>query len=303
MELDGSHSTALVETHPHPSQEEREYHPLFSSPDAEVVLAAKNDSVTKASVFFRLHSHNLKTASGFFREMFMLPQNSQLENGGVFYLEEDASTLELLFRMISGLPIPQIDSYDQIDPLLDSIEKYDTPGPLSIVRLLVMTPLLLGQPFRLYAIACRFGWDTEARHASTQTLTFDLYNKDVRPYLSRLSSNALLRLFDLHRTRREGLRQRLNDPPFVSGGLATCNNCNAVIDYHTWRELKYKIILEMDVRPAGDTILEHGLSEWPEALACWQAKCAQAGCSRALYDKGETLRVIRECIETLPKTI
>ncbi|KAJ3864707.1 hypothetical protein EV359DRAFT_63754 [Lentinula novae-zelandiae] len=76
-----------------------------------------------------------------------------------------------------------------------------------------------------------------------------------------------------------GLRQRLNDPPFVSGGLATCNNCNAVIDYHTWRELKYKIILEMDVRPAGDTILEHSLSEWPEALACWQAKCAQAGCS------------------------
>lgn len=76
-----------------------------------------------------------------------------------------------------------------------------------------------------------------------------------------------------------GLRQRLNDPPFVSGGLATCNNCHAVIDYHTWRELKYKIILEMDVRPAGDTILEHGLSEWPEALACWQAKCAQVGCS------------------------
>ncbi|KAJ4497983.1 hypothetical protein C8R41DRAFT_176492 [Lentinula lateritia] len=76
-----------------------------------------------------------------------------------------------------------------------------------------------------------------------------------------------------------GLWQRLNDPPFVSGGLATCNNCHAVIDYYTWRELKYKIILEMDVRPAGDTILEHGLSEWPEALACWQAKCAQAGCS------------------------
>ncbi|KAJ3925916.1 MAG: hypothetical protein NXY57DRAFT_788086 [Lentinula lateritia] len=73
--------------------------------------------------------------------------------------------------------------------------------------------------------------------------------------------------------------RRLNDPPFVSGGLATCNNCHAVIDYHTWRELKYKIILEMDVRPAGDTILEHGLSEWPEALACWQAKCAQVGCS------------------------
>ncbi|KAJ4000625.1 hypothetical protein F5050DRAFT_1797132 [Lentinula boryana] len=298
MELDGSQSTALVEV----NREERNYHPLFSSPDAEVVLAAKNDFVAKASVYFRLHSHNLKTASGFFREMFLLPQNSQLDDG-VFYLEEDASTLELLFRMISGLPIPQIDSYDTIDPLLDAIEKYDTPGPLSVVRLLVMTPPLLGQPFRLYAIACRFGWDTEAQYASTQTLSYDLYDKEIRKYLSRLSSAALLRLFDLHRLRREGLRQRLNDPPFVSGGLATCNNCNAVIDYHTWRELKYKIILEMDVRPLGDTILEQGLSGWPEALSCWQAKCVQTGCSRALYDKVETLRVIRECIETLPRSI
>ncbi|KIK68910.1 hypothetical protein GYMLUDRAFT_67613 [Collybiopsis luxurians FD-317 M1] len=293
MELDNAQSTALVPV----STDDKRYHPLFSSPDADQVLAAKN-----ASVYFRLHSHNLKTASGFFRQMFMLPQSSQTESG-VLYLEEDATTLENLFRMISGLPIPKIDSYDQIDPLMDAIEKYDTLGPLSILRVLVMTPPLLGQPFRLYALATRFDWEEEARHASTETLAYDIHSAELRPYLSKLSTSALLALFDLHRGRRESLRQRLNDPPFVSGGLATCNNCNAVIDYHTWRELKYKIILEMDVRPLGDTILDSGLTEWPEALACWQAKCGQTGCSRSLYDKGETLRVIRECIENLPKTI
>jgi hypothetical protein len=252
----------------------------------------------------------------------MLPQNSQLERG-VLYLEEDASTLENLFRMISGLPIPQIDSYDQIDPLIDAIEKYDTPGPLSILRLLVMTPPLLDQPFRLYAVACRFDWDEEARYASTQTLTYNLHSADVRPYLSRFSTNALLRLFDLHRRRRDmcvylfnGLMlpvtliclsfrtlQKLNEPPFVSGGLATCNNCNSVIDYMSWRELKWRIVFEMDVRPLGDTVLEHGLSEWSEARACWQAKCQQTGCSRALYDKQETLRMVGQIIRELPKTI
>lgn len=92
----------------------------------------------------------------------------------------------------------------------------------------------------------------------------------------------------------------MNDPPFVPGGTANCVSCHTLINYHTWRELKYKIILEMDVRPLGDTI-DTGLSDWPEAQACWLAQCLK--CSRFLYDKGETTRVIRECIDKLPRTI
>lgn len=194
MERDETQSTSLVEF----SHDDNRYHPLFSSPEADVVLAAKG-----AEVYFRLHSHNLKTASGFFKHMFTLPQNTLTDNG-VLYLEEDATTLQNLFLLISGLPVPTIDSYDLVEPLLDAIEKYDTPGPLSIVRLLVMTPPLSGEPFRLYAAACRFGWDAEAKHASTQTLSFNLHDPEVRPYLTRLSTTALLRLFDLHRARREG---------------------------------------------------------------------------------------------------
>ena len=81
-----------------------------------------------------------------------------------------------------------------------------------------------------------------------------------------------------------------------------CIQCNGLIEYHTWRELKYKIILEMDRRPLGDTI-QQGLSEWPEAKACWRAQCPNIGCSRLLYDKMETLRVIKECIDNLPTTV
>jgi hypothetical protein len=96
------------------------------------------------------------------------------------------------------------------------------------------------------------------------------------------------------------MRERLNEPPFVPGSPTACPSCNAKIDYHTWRELKYKIILEMDVRPLGDTIVDHGLLEWPESIACWESKCQ---CGRLLYDKAETLKVIRECIDALPKSI
>ncbi len=142
-----------------------------------------------------------------------------------------------------------------------------------------MTPALTVQPFRLYGIACRFGWEAEAKHASTQTLQYNLYDPEIRPLLQRLSTDSLLDLMELHRLRREGyaylpsvshllmkvcrLRQRLNDPPFVAGSTATCVSCHNLIDYHTWRELKYKIILEMDTRPLGDTVIE---------VDCWNGR-------------------------------
>jgi len=272
-------------------------HPLFSSPDGDVVLGSKD------GVFFRVHSFVLKMASGWFRAMFTLPQKPPGPDPlDPIYVGEDASVLEGLLRMICGLPIPKLDTYEAIEPILDAAEKYDMPGPLSVIRALVMTPALLGDPLRLYAIACRYGWHEEARAASQCTLVLDLHAPQHRPMLQKLRTDALLNLLELHHGRREALRCRLNDPPFVNDqGDATCSHCGNPVDYHTWRELKYAIILEMDVRPLGDTICGSGLLDWPAARACWAAKCMT--CDRVLYDKKETLRVIRECIDQLPATV
>lgn len=190
-------------------------HHLFADPDGDTVLGAKG-----GTTFFRVHSFTLKTSSAFFRTMFSLPQKSTTGLGGVLYLDEDADTLECLLRMICGLPLLPVENYDLVDSLLDAIEKYDMPGPLSIIRLLVMTPPLLDQPFRLYAVACRFGWEAgnsfvpnwvafcswlcvEAKYASTQTLSCDLHDPKRRPFLQKLSTEALLNLFQLHHSRRE----------------------------------------------------------------------------------------------------
>jgi hypothetical protein len=204
--------------------------------------------------------------------MFSLPQKCEPVTPDVIYMDEDAHILESLLRMACGLPITSPTTYDEVDVLLYTAEKYDMPGPMSIIRFLVMTPPLLDNPLRLYAIACRFGWEAEAQYASTETLTLDLHAEPHRAALQNLSTTALLDLFQLHRDRREGLRTRLDDPPFVGGGTAVCIACGSQIDYHTWRELKYKIILEMDVRPLGDSVVSTGLLEWDEAKACWTAK-------------------------------
>ncbi|KAH7923414.1 hypothetical protein BV22DRAFT_1036347 [Leucogyrophana mollusca] len=273
-------------------------HPQFASPDADVILGAKDRTL------FRVHSYTLKTTSGWFRALFSLPQRATTPSTPeVIHLEEDAFTLESLLRMICGLPINLLSSYDEVDSLLFAAEKYDMPGPASLIRILVMTPPLLDQPLRLYAAASRFGWESEAKHASAQTLTLNIHAPEYRPTLRKLDTDAVLNLFQLHRDRREGLRRRLDEHPFVgSNVVAFCPRCRRQIDHHTWRELKYKVILEMDVRPLGDTVLNIGLSEWVEARACWDAKCPNPECACVLYDKAETLRLIRECVDGLPKT-
>ncbi|KAI0661185.1 hypothetical protein C8Q70DRAFT_1052292 [Cubamyces menziesii] len=274
-------------------------HPLFSSEDGDIVLGSKD------RVLFRVHSYTLKTTSGWFRAMYSLPQRSATVTDvppETIFVDEDSATLEGLLRMVCGLPVPRLDSYDIIEPILHAAEKYDMPGPMSIVRALVMTPPLLAEPLRLYAIACRYGWQDEAMLASRYTLTLNLHAPEFRSTLQKLSTDALLNLFQLHRTRREALRKRLDDPPFVNdNGDTSCSNCGSLVDYHTWRELKYVIIMEMDARPLGDTVVNPGLLEWPAARACWAAKCIN--CDRVLYDKTLTMRVIRECIEQLPTTI
>ncbi|PCH43917.1 hypothetical protein WOLCODRAFT_104404 [Wolfiporia cocos MD-104 SS10] len=274
-----------------------EYHPLFSSPDGDIVLVSTDRTL------FRIHSYTLKTTSGFFRTMFSLP-SPRPPIADNLYLSEPTDVLASLLTLISGLQIPihALSSFDTLEPLLDAAEKYDMPGPVSVARALATTPTLLASPLRLYALCARHGWAAEARIAARETLTLDLHAPEHRTELMKLGTPALLSLFALHRARREALRRRLNDAPFVSDGTdATCSHCGRQVDYHTWRELKYVIVLEMDVRPLGDTICPRGLMEWPAARACWDARCAN--CDHVLYDKKETLRVIQECIDQLPTAV
>jgi len=54
---------------PQSSLSSLKFHPDFRSFDGNVVLAAKD-----ATMYFRIHSHTLRTTSGFFRTMYSLPQ-------------------------------------------------------------------------------------------------------------------------------------------------------------------------------------------------------------------------------------
>ena len=288
------------------------FHPLFST-EGDIVLRSKD------AVLFRVPSSALRMTSSWFRAMFSLPQSppsNALSSDGTgigraseseIALDEDSRTVEHFLRMICGLAIPELDSWDVVDPLLYVAEKYDTPGPVSIIRALLRTPPFLEAPLHLYATACRWGWEPEARIAATLTLSLNLYAPENRAGLLKLKTPSLLALIDLHHSRREKLRTRLSQPPFLTDGQmgdgsARCPRCGDALDYVAWRELKLHMILEIDLKPSGESFKE-GLESWPAAKACWAAKCRKTGCMSSVFDKVLTSRVILEAIAALPDSV
>ncbi|KAI9452648.1 hypothetical protein BJY52DRAFT_900799 [Lactarius psammicola] len=295
------------------------YHPLFSF-ESDVVLASRD------GVLFRVPSTTLKMTSSWFRAMFTLPQgsapstsaspparNSTLNSptaadSEVISLDEDSRTLEPLLRMACGLEIATLDTWDAVEPVLYAAEKYDMPGPASIVRALLRTPAFADAPLRLYAAACHFGWADDARAASTRSLVLDLHAPEHRTALLRLRTADLLALFELHHNRRAQFRARLAEPPFLTDAQlgdttgARCSRCREAISYSEWRELRHAMLYELERRPAGDTVLG-GLEVWPLAQACWAARCKRTACVSPVYDKALSSKAIKDVLDSLPNAV
>lgn len=120
------------------------------------------------------------------------------------YLDEDAEVLERLFSMVCGLPFREIESHDLFESLLFAAETYDMPGPLSLLRMFLLTPALDSDPIRLYSSATRYDWKKESSILSHRTLSLNIHDKKHQSALRTLSTDALLDLITLHRDRREG---------------------------------------------------------------------------------------------------
>jgi len=274
------------------------FHPLFSE-DGDICLAS-NDG----KLHFRTHSAVLRKSSGFWKDSFSLHARGlgATEDGGsVIHTPFSAIVLDHLMRMASGMELLPL-SIDVVRPLIDAAEDWMMPGPLSIIRLAIQSPPLVDHVLEMYVICRRQGWEEELKVFATKSLKYNLYDPAHYDTLKNLSGSALLDLLLLHRGRRELLRDRLNNPPFVSGGAATCAQCQGRIEYSTWRELKYRIILEMDANPSGEGIAK-GLNDWNEAQACWLALCPTANCQRRLYDKIESCKAILEVVGSLPTMV
>ena len=194
------------------------------------------------------------------------------------------------------------DSYDDIEDVLEAAHKYDMPGPVSVIRLMITSPRFLHDPLRLFAVAARFDWGEEAKLASRLTLTLSIHDKKYETTLKRLSSPYLLKLMNLHRTRITKFRGLIDSNEYFERGNHKPHcDCGERDDTKFWWKLKATMTAEMDKRPMGDTLLGGQFQEWPEATVCWDAKCSR--CSKTLYSKDATMKTIESCLCLLPASI
>ncbi|KAF5330042.1 hypothetical protein D9611_010474 [Ephemerocybe angulata] len=174
------------------------FHPDFSDRGGDVALVPKG-----RKRLFRTHTFTLKSSSGFFRSKLDRPRSSTSQKVQVVYLDEEEVVLEYLLRMVSGMEFPELDSCDLVEDLLQAAVRLEMTGPVDIIRLaLTSPPLATMNPFRMYDICFRNGWDAEARLFATQTLASNLLDGG-HSQLEGRSPTGLLRLLEARQTRRE----------------------------------------------------------------------------------------------------
>ncbi|KZP28598.1 hypothetical protein FIBSPDRAFT_244555 [Athelia psychrophila] len=278
--------------------------PSFSSHDADILICSSDNTS------YRMHSQILRAFSHFFRTMLSLPQphsddQTQMEP---ISMEENAKVLGTLFRIIYGLEISRWESFHDFVSVLDAARKYGMPGVIGLMRLMTTSPTFLSEPLQVYVVATQFGWKEEAKTASEYTLTLNIYAVEHEPELKKLSTEYLLKLLKLHQSRKDKFKEQLNDPMgrFASGNVTTkcwSQNCTLLKNNHAWQALKLYMTCAMDQRPKGDTILgaDAPFEDVAEAQACWKAACP--GCLNLLYQKAGTLSNIKECLNSLPRSI
>ena len=194
-----------------------QYHTDFSEeiPRTDVAVTL----VSRDKMRFRVRGSVLKAASGVFETTLSLPQAEGDAHGDAVIdnLDEDAATIEGLLRMITAQGLPPLDTIDAIEPLVFAAEKWDMPGPLSILRRILRMDLSIvsKDPMSLYLLGCRLKWTDISDLASTYTRNADiLYQPELMPVLKALDSEDLLRLMKFHRGRRDYLQVIFDGPEY-----------------------------------------------------------------------------------------
>lgn len=278
-------------------------HPDFSSPNADVVLRSSDD------MLFRVSSDLLCRTSGWFATMFTLPQGSNVDRvTEPIPMGEPSATLFALLSIVNGRTLPPLDQLDDLERLLASAEKYEMSMVISVLRLAFASRLVDVAPLRLYGIACRMGWELEAKDASSRTLTQNLLTPEAQAELAAMEPRHRNLLLDLHRQRRETFFAELDDTTsfYANTRRDQCNArnpahpCAAPLDHSPWWALKYAMMRQWAQQPY-DGQLDETFYYTPEVRDVFINRCHQ--CGKTLYSMAYTLEHINTIIRALPRCI
>ncbi|KAF8504221.1 hypothetical protein JB92DRAFT_2738252 [Gautieria morchelliformis] len=271
---------------------------LFCAPEADLLLCSSD------RVELRVFSRILIEASPIFRDMTSLPKpTAGLSPTGVVNrvdLDEDRETLELLLQFLYPMRDPQVSKLDVLKRLMKAADKYILDGVThSLKRILVSPAFVDEEPLRVYALACMYGHEAEAKIASRHCLKIDiLVQAELYEELSMISGRDLLRLIKLHQTRAAAILEILNGygPSFCTGHGSSSGGPL------WWTEFKTRAKDELRVRPMTDTILQPALMASCVNYA-FNGGCQQCPMNYLSNATQARLEHIKTLIDALPDTV
>ena len=192
----------------------------FTAEDGDIILR------TPESKLFRVHKNILSIASSVFRDMMTVPRPPSDSTGGgeceppVVDVYDSADDLEVLLRMIYPVAFPPITDLDALSKVFVILDKYGAEGLQERLKPLLISPAFLAtDPMRVYAIACRWGFQTEAAVAAPHASAINISTITRMDDIKYISAPDYHRIVLLSQERREiGRREILNKP-------ATCRYC------------------------------------------------------------------------------
>lgn len=264
----------------------------FDACDADVILRSSDD------IDFRVYRCILSEASPFFKDLFTLPQPPQKETDiPIIDVSEEAAILGTLLRLIYPGMDPVLDSLDVVSAALAVAMKYEAVRAIETLRRHLVSPSYLQEsPLRIYAIACRFDLDEEARIASRFTLRTNILDAELSDDLKHITAYSYHRLLNLHRRRAQAALGTLQLETDVKCMQCSASHYGALCPPRWWSDFERRARDELAIRPTSEVIFSM------EFLS----KSANTGCQRcpgSIFDSYAFLQRLRKKIDELPSTI
>ncbi|KAI0040310.1 hypothetical protein FA95DRAFT_1566498 [Auriscalpium vulgare] len=178
----------------------KDYGKPYNAGDADVILRSSE------LVDFHVHKALLALSSPLFRTMFTLDQAPGASLPVVDMAENTKTIAALLDFIYPSSPICAPISFVLIERLFEATHKYAMDGIFATLRSFLCAhydnrSAIAENPFRAYALACKYGLKDEALRAARLTLNGDMSFKAYEQDLDALASGASLHRLSVYRGR------------------------------------------------------------------------------------------------------